>query len=111
MLRDFMSKDSQDLKFVVTSIGPTISIANYEFGVAEADLFVKKFGANVVTGRGGKFYLDLVAAITVDLLRNGLNPSTIPQRPPCTYADQRYASYRRDGTPTRSMLAWLVRTN
>ncbi len=95
---------------VHVAVGPTICTHEYEVDAAIAAEFVARFGEQVVLRESGRAYLDLVAALTVDLLENGLNPSFIPQRPACTASNLRYSSYRRDGAPTRSMLAWLCMT-
>ncbi|HEY3294618.1 MAG TPA: peptidoglycan editing factor PgeF [bacterium] len=92
---------------VHVAIGPTICTQAYEVSLLVAEEFAVRFGQQVVWHQDDCTYLDLVAAIMVDLLEAGLNPSRIPARPPCTATNPLYASYRRDGAPARSMLSWL----
>jgi polyphenol oxidase len=98
-----------DPRKVRVAFGPTISSAVYEVGADVAAQFAREFGDVSVRQECGKPFVDLAAALTIDLLRSGLDPHAIPPRPPCTCANLNCASYRRDGLPTRSMLAWLVR--
>lgn len=98
-----------DPRRVRVAFGPAISAAVYEVGGEVAAQFASRFGAVTVAHRSSRAYLDIAAALTIDLLENGLPSDAIPERPPCTYADRRFASFRREGAPTRSMLAWLVR--
>ncbi len=109
MMREMTARGA-DAKAIHVAIGPTISTARYEFGEVSARQFQSRFGAQVIMTAGGKLHLDLVAALITDLLENGLDPEKIPPRPPCTFDDTRFASFRRDGSPTRSMVAWLSLT-
>ena len=88
-------------------VGPMIGTSSYEVAPDLAERFVQRFGPQVATESGGKPHLDLFAAIVANLLENNLEPNKIPARPACTACDQVYASFRRDGAPPRSMLAWL----
>ncbi len=111
MLRRMSREFGSDPGKIRIAIGPTICPRHYGVEEALAGKFTARFGAEVVAhGEGNERpCLDLVAATTVDLLRAGLDPAHIPSRPPCTLENREYASFRRDGAPVRSMLAWLSR--
>jgi polyphenol oxidase len=99
---------SEDL---IAAIGPTISTANYEVSAELAQQFSNRFGNQVVNQVRGHFHLDLFACLIVDLLRHGLSLSRIPARPPCTYDNPAYSSFRRDGEKMKGMIACLsIRT-
>ena len=111
MEREFGSKR----KDIEVAVGPMIGTDSYEVTQELAERFVKRFGRQVVKStplsppvHGGKSKLDLFAALMSNLLENGLNPAKIPARPPCTACDPTYSSYRRDGAPPKSMVAWLT---
>jgi YfiH family protein len=112
MLRRMTREFRSDPAKVRVVIGPAICARHYAVDEALAVKFASRFGPTVVV-RGGEEApqprLDLVAAATIDLLRAGLDPVAIPSRPPCTFEHSSLASFRRDGAPVRSMLAWLCR--
>jgi YfiH family protein len=110
LLSRFLDLSGGNSKSIRACIGPAISTGCYEFGEHEAAQFGERFGSTVIARLGGRPHVDLVAAIIINLLENGLNSSTIPPRPPCTFKHGEHASFRRDGSPTRCMMAWLVRT-
>ena len=110
MLRTMAKEFGSNPHSMRVSIGPTVSTHNYSVDRPVADEFAARFGDQVVVQESDKIYLDLFAALTVDLLETGLNPSFIPTRPLCTVASPGFSSYRRDGAPVRSMLSWLSLT-
>lgn len=74
-------------------IGPHISQQHYEVGTE----FFDYFAATYFDGR----HLDLQAVVTDQLLDSGILPAHIHPTHTCTFADQRYNSYRRDKTAGR----------
>lgn len=104
-MQDAFGTRLEDLR---SALGPTISSSNYEVGRDVADQFTTKFGSSVVSCAGGKNYLDLAGCIIIDLQNHGLPLRAVPARPPCTYADGRFASYRRDGVQVKNMVAWIT---
>jgi polyphenol oxidase len=89
------------------AVGPTISARAYEVSDEVAREFMERFGTSVVVQVDGHSHLDLVGALKLDLERAGVSSSHVFDEPPCTYYDENYGSYRRDGYPLNSMLAWL----
>jgi copper oxidase (laccase) domain-containing protein len=85
-----------------------IATNTYEVGDDVAREFIDKFGPTVVAKLNGKSYLDVFAAIIVDLLGAGVGAARFCPRPPNTYSDPRWSSYRRDGVNAGGMLAYLV---
>jgi polyphenol oxidase len=88
-----------------TAIGPMISTSNYEVSAERAQQFSDCFGNQVVNRAQGRWHLDLFACLVVDLLRHGLLASRIPTRPPCTFKNREFSSFRRDGENMKGMLA------
>lgn len=104
-LQNEFSSSPADLR---VAIGPLISPAAYAVSPELADRFADQFGADVIMRQGPAVHLDLYRVICIDLQRAGLTGQQLPQRPPCTFHDGRYASFRRMGHPVPSMLAYLV---
>lgn len=92
---------------IQVSIGPMISTVHYEVGPEVADLFASKFGPSVIVKYGGKPHLDVFASIIIDLMRAGVATARFCPRPPDTYSDIRWSSYRRDGERAGGMLAYF----
>jgi len=93
---------------VLAAVGPMVSASAYE---ADFDLirrFIAAYGPEVFFQKSGHSYLDLFAAIMADLVQNGFDKALRPERPPCTSLNPEYSSYRRDGSPPASMMAWLT---
>jgi YfiH family protein len=93
---------------IEVAVGPMIATNTYEVGDDVAREFIDKFGPTVVAKLNGKSYLDVFAAIIVDLLGAGVGAARFCPRPPNTYSDPRWSSYRRDGVNAGGMLAYLV---
>jgi YfiH family protein len=92
---------------LIAAIGPTISTANYEVDAELARQFSERFGNQVVNRVRGRFHLDLFACLIVDLLQHGLPSTRIPIRPPCTFENPTFSSFRRDGESMKGMIACL----
>ena len=108
MLLEMTKQFGCDPKEIRVSIGPMICPMHYEVKPELAEDFRRRFGSKVVLSKAAKPYLDLYSALVLNLQANGLPPTQISSRPPCTFENSRYSSYRRDGLPTNSMLAWIV---
>jgi YfiH family protein len=93
---------------VQVAIGPTISTLAYPVEPGRAHRFAQRFGADITARFDGRVCVDLVGAIIRDLLETGLDPANVPARPPCTVGSPEFASYRRDGLPVHSMMAWFM---
>ncbi len=89
------------------AIGPLITTCNYPVGDDVAKLFVDKFGPGVVAHYNNRPHLDVFAAIVIDLLRAGVSQARVTVRPPDTFSDPRWSSYRRDGEQAGGMLAYI----
>ncbi len=103
MSREFSLKPED----IQVSIGPTITTSNYEVGEDVAEKFVSKFGPSIIVKFGGKPHLDVFASIIIDLLRAGVATARFCPRPPDTYSDLRWSSFRRDGERAGGMLAYF----
>ncbi len=89
------------------AIGPMIGTRHYAVGEDVAGEFANKFGPNVVATFDGKPHLDIFAAIIVDLMRAGVAFARFCPRPPDTFSDARWSSFRRDGQRAGGMLAYF----
>jgi polyphenol oxidase len=91
------------------AVGPTISGEHYPVGVEVAEKLAREFGEEtIVRAPDGTVQLDLFTAIIRDLTAAGVPSAIMLPRPPCTYSNPEYASFRRDGAPASSMMAWLT---
>jgi purine-nucleoside/S-methyl-5'-thioadenosine phosphorylase / adenosine deaminase len=88
-------------------IGPAIGPCCYEVGPEVAERFAPKHSR---PRAGGKFSLDLPAAIRAQIEAAGFPPEGIMQPNGCTMCGgERFASYRRDGTHAGRMIALVAR--
>lgn len=80
-------------------IGPTIRACCYEVDLNVASRFPDecRFLA------GESLRLDLTRFIHLELFRMGFNPDQVTDCNICTYCDERFSSYRRDGENTNAM--------
>lgn len=103
MCREFSLKPEE----IQVSVGPTIATRNYEVGEDVAKMFASKFGPSTIVKYGEKTHLDVFASIIIDLLRAGVATARFCPRPPDTYSDLRWSSFRRDGERAGGMLAYF----
>lgn len=92
---------------IQVSVGPMITTRNYEVGGDVAEKFASKFGPSIIVKYGGKPHLDVFASIIIDLMRAGVATARLCPRPPDTYSNMRWSSYRRDGERAGGMLAYF----
>ena len=90
---------------LLAGIGPGIGQDNYEVSDEVADAIAGSVPARARSevlraGRPGHAYADLRAAIRVQLGVHGLPAAAIETHTACTYDDERFFSYRRDGPQT-----------
>jgi YfiH family protein len=104
MAREFGS-DPMDLE---VAVGPMICPRHYPVSAEIAAQFRMSFGSKVVGDSNGKPHVDLWGALVHGLNSAGVPSFNIGQRPPCTAESNDFASYRRDGSPPRSMMAWMM---
>ena len=93
---------------IEVAIGPQIATRSYEVGADVARDFIREFGQTVVAYVNGKSYLDVFAALIVDLLRAGVVSARYCPRPPNTFSEPRWSFYRRDGEQSSGMLAYFT---
>lgn len=88
---------------VRAAIGPCIRPARYEFGAAELDRMVARFGPSVRSTTGwGTTALDLPTAVTIALAAVGV--TDVVDTGVCTAASVDHFSHRRDGTTGRQAM-------
>lgn len=88
-------------------LGPCISAAAYEFGVADLDRVVERYGPTLrARTAGGSPALDLRAGVAAALAEVGAVRAG--SEPPCTATDPGYFSWRARGDHGRQVtVAWL----
>ncbi|MBK6765998.1 MAG: polyphenol oxidase family protein [bacterium] len=89
------------------AVGPLIATANYPVGDDVARAFTDKYGPGTVVRFGDRLHLDIFASIVIDLLRAGVEQARFIPRPPDTFSNSRWSSYRRDGEQAGGMLAYI----
>ncbi len=87
-----ISKNSQ-VQNIKVFCGPSICQKNYEVDWDVASLFSK----NNVQKKGHKFLIDIKSQIKDDLISIGLESDNIFISDQCTYQDESFRSYRREG--------------
>jgi len=97
---------------VVAAVGPCIGACCFEVGVDVADSIERACGgsAGVVVRRdGAKAFVDLRAAVRVQLAALGVSPARIDDVGGCTKHEPiRFHSFRRDGPSSGRMLAAIA---
>ncbi len=87
---------------MVAAIAPAAQACCYEISqdLARELSASANCGPKVVTSRGGRWYLDMHAALARQLAGCGVPAGAIEQHPACTICDERFFSYRREGAAT-----------
>lgn len=92
-------KNGSDPKSLRVYLGPHIRSCSYDVPKARADLFKAGYGedSSVITEFEGKLYLNLSEAIRIDLVREGIETSSIDHdSSPCTFCQSNeFYSYRK----------------
>jgi YfiH family protein len=86
-------------------ISPCISEACFEVG----EEIAAQFPAQFVSKSYPKPHVNIRAYLQAQLVENGIKPSHIEHDDRCTFADQHYHSFRRDGSKSGRMMAviWI----
>lgn len=106
-VRLFATEFTVQPRDLCVAIGPLITTANYPVGDDVAARFAEKFGPGVVARFGDRLHLDIFGSLIIDLLRAGVEQARFVPRPPDTFSDTRWSSYRRDGEQAGGMLAYI----
>ncbi|MBR4434644.1 MAG: peptidoglycan editing factor PgeF [Clostridia bacterium] len=95
---------------LIAAIGPLISFDRFEVDADIGADFEMEFGYPPIQkpGKKGKAYVDIAAALTIQLLDAGIGRENICLMDICTYErDDLFYSYRRDKTQTGAMIGYL----
>lgn len=95
---------------MVAAIGPCARGERYEVGVDVVEAFHAQGLADALlpSRLPGKAFADCSVAARILLLRAGMLPMAIDDTAPCTIADVRFASHRREPQNTVRMLAGIA---
>lgn len=90
-------------------IGPGISLANYEVGDEVSDAFAAAgFDMQAIARKQDKWHIDLPACNQLQLVGCGVPTSHIHATSTCTFQDNDYYSYRREGPHTGRILTGII---
>ncbi len=92
------------------SLSPCICFDCFEVDSSLAEAFSEQFEYAGIykDGRPGKAYVDIAAALCVQLLEAGVSASNISIMQHCTFEERKlFYSYRRDGRGTGAMASYL----
>lgn len=95
---------------LIAATGPCICFDCFEVGAEIGEQFVGEFGCERIAkpGRAGKAYVDIRAAIEIQLEECGILPQNISLMPLCTFErSDLFYSYRRDKAKTGAMVSVL----
>ena len=110
MVERMKEEFSSDAKDIIAALGPCICKNCFEVDESIADAFTTEFScADIKTnGKKGKAFVDIEAAIIIQLVEAGLEPRNISSMGLCTFerSDILY-SYRRDKGQTGAMIGCL----
>ena len=103
---------------VIAAFGPCVCGNCYEVGPELIEDFSKRFSADerriFFRPKGkDKYHLDVKGAVRTDLLRLGVKPENMYDTGICTYENDGFASYRRDGwaPPEKQMISGIALKN
>ena len=104
MIKMFQTEFASDTKDILVDIGPAISAENYPVDITTFDAFVDS------TKIKQKFpYIDIKNVIKEQLIAAGISKKNINVSEICTFADEKYFSYRETKTANRQFS--LIRIN
>lgn len=89
-------------------VGPCAGGASYEVGPEVAEAFRGYPDALRPSGRAGHALLNLSLVNRKTLVQAGIPPASVEVADYDTIADRRFHSYRRDGTDSGRMAAWIL---
>lgn len=99
---------------LVAALGPSICFDCFEVDKSLGEDFEQEFSYKglVKSGREGKAFIDLEAALVIQLLEAGIEKRNISIMHRCTFENRElFFSYRRDGLETGGMVSFLKLNN
>lgn len=95
MVSDYNSNPAD----ILTAIGPSIQIDNFEVGDEVAEIFINEFGEETVKKYGDRYHVSMQAAIALQLKEAGITPEHIDDCGICTYsnADMLFSHRKTNG--------------
>jgi YfiH family protein len=101
---------------LLAAIGPAISRERYEVGSEVITSFFESpmnlpyeiSSLCVAKGRGDRWHLDLQTAATANLIMTGIPSEQLSLVQICTWSDNNFHSFRRDGKNAGSNISWIT---
>lgn len=105
-----------NIKDVIIHLGPSICKNCYEVDKDVYDEFEKVFDKNEMTKiitlrKDGKYILDVALAVKISLIKAGVKEENIERSKYCTFHDNVFDSWRRDGKTTGHILSGIILKN
>lgn len=87
---------------IIAAIGPHIRSCCYKVSYSRVKIFSKDIHdeQSILKVRSNEFFLDLEKIAFLQLRNNGIKDNNIDISPYCTYCDENYFSFRREGKKT-----------
>ncbi len=109
MIAAFSQNFGSDPADMLVGIGPHIMDCCFEVRSDVAQPFSERFGGETVTERDGSLFVDMQAAILLQLERAGVSEQNITVANMCTYCNsQLFYSHRRDNGHTGAMGSFIT---
>jgi len=105
------SKHGVAIQSLVATIGPCLCAKHFEVGPEVVEAFRQlKFAefTFLSKGREDRSHIDLTLAMKIHLESFGLKPENIDPLFICTYCDEGFFSYRREGKLSGSNWSWIA---
>lgn len=100
-----MVNSGSDVKDIVAAVGPCIGMCHFEVQKNVYDVFVPVYGNEYGKEENGKYYVDLGKIVSRQLELAGLCKKNIAFLNKCTYCNEEFYSYRRQGNRAGRMAA------
>jgi len=114
-IREMQRAFSSDPTQLLVAVGPGIRACCFEVGADVAELFNSEYPASnpakPIDNRPGKFLMDLIAVLDIQLTEAGVRPENCYDLGACTCCNtDRFFSYRAEGAASGRMMAVIGRT-
>ena len=106
---DKMKKDyGSDSADILTAIGPSIQMDNFEVGDEVAEIFLREFGETTVKKYGEKYHVNMQKAIKIQLMQAGVSENNIDDCGIDTYSNSGFLfSHRKTNGKRGNMGAFI----
>lgn len=106
-MKDIFNCETFNIKCI---IGPSICVDHYEIGNDLLDKLKNKFNfcEKIIKFQNNKYYLDLKKLAFLQLIDHGILGKNVNIFPVCTYEDDEYYSFRKEGINAGRFLSGII---